>query len=296
MNAREPGNAGSYVSVWQLLSDLWNGRAVIGAATIAGTVAGLGYAFLATSIFRSEALVQPRLESRAAGGLGALAAQLGGFGDLAGLSLGGGGDRAVAMATLQSRVLVETFIKDMNLLPKLYPSKWDEEAGAWKSNDPSRTPTTWQAYTLFTREVMKVIEDKKSGLVSVVVEWKDPQEAQQWATELVARTNAYLRAAAIQEGEKNLAYLEQQSRTIGQVELREALYNLVEAEQKKLMLAKGGDEFALKTIDPAVVPTKRARPKRAVAVAIGFLVGAFGGAGLALFLKAWRERPSLGQA
>jgi uncharacterized protein involved in exopolysaccharide biosynthesis len=279
------------IDLRELIRKVWDGKWLIVLITLLSSAMGVVYALLATEIYRAEALVQPRQESRTGGGLGALAAQFGGLADFAGVSLAGGSDRAVAIATLKSRTLIESFIQERNLLPRMYEDAWDSQAKNWKNPDPRKIPTIWQAYNDFTGSIFKIAEDKKTGLVTVAVEWKDPVEAQEWVTELIARTNAYLKAKAIEEGERNLAYLEAQSRTTGQVELRQAVFGLVEAELKKLMIAKGGEEFAIKTIDAAVVPKKRARPKRAQIAVLGFLLGGFVGVVWVLVRGAWRQEP-----
>jgi uncharacterized protein involved in exopolysaccharide biosynthesis len=46
------------------------------------------------------------------------------------------------------------------------------------------------------------------------------------------------------------------------VELRSVIYSLIESEIKKAMLARGDIEFALRVVDPAVVPEKPSSPKR----------------------------------
>lgn len=261
------------VDLRNLMAAIWRDKGVVLLVVCVCTAAALSFALLAPEIFRAEALVQPRQENRPmAGGLGALAAQFG-AGDLVGLTIAGGGDRAVAIATLKSRTLIEPFLKEKNVLPKLYKSKWDAPSGSWKAQDPSKQPTLWQAYNDFTKNALKISEDRKTGLVTVAIEWQDPDEAKEWVTELIARANEYLRARAIQSAEKNLAYLEAQSRAIGQVELQRAVYGLVEVELKKLMLARGGDEFAFVTVDAATSPKKRLRPVRRQIALIGFLLG-----------------------
>lgn len=272
------------LDIGALLRILWAGKWLIALVAVLGTAGGLTYAFLAPQIFRSEGLFQVREHTGStgglSGGLAAVASQLGGLAGLGGLSLGGAGtDRQVAIATLKSRTVIDAFITDKNLLPKMYKSKWNAEAGTWKSSDPASIPTTWQAYNDFTKKILSVADDRKTGLLTIAVEWTDPEEAQQWVTELAARTNAYLRERAIREGEENLAYLRSQAKEIGQVALEKALYELVEEQLKQLMMAKGGDEFALKTIDKAVVPKKRISPRRVPIILGGFLLGALlGGA------------------
>jgi uncharacterized protein involved in exopolysaccharide biosynthesis len=276
------------IDLHELVRHLGEGKWTIGMIAAAFCVVAVIYAFVVTPVFRSEALVQPQEEQDAKGGLGSLIGQFGGIADLAGVSLSTGSDRAVAIATLQSRVVVEAFIRDRGLLPKLYPSRWNAEAAAWE--DPDDVPSTWEAYNDFTEDILVLTDDTSTGLVEVAIEWRDPQEAQEWASELVARANAHLRARAIAEGEKNLAYLQAQIRTIGQVELQQVLYGLVQTELQKLMLAKGSEEFALKTIDSAVVPMKSERPKRLLVIAVGTLLGVLIGA-LVVIMRRWWRRP-----
>lgn len=278
------------VDLWQLARTVWEGRWIVIVTVIVATMAAIAMALTATPVYRSEALVQPRQETISSGALGNLAVQLGSFADLAGLPGAAGADRAVVVATLKSRTIIESYIQDSNLLPKLYESLWDSDANAWKIKDPTKVPTVWQAYNRFMKSILSVTDDRKTGLCTVAVEWKDPVEAQRWVSELIGRTNEYLKTKAIQEGERNLAYLEQQARKIGQVELQQALYGLVEAELRKLMIAKGGEEFAIKTIDQAVVPTDRIRPKRTMMVLVGGILGGVLGVMLVLARQSWLRR------
>jgi uncharacterized protein involved in exopolysaccharide biosynthesis len=274
---------------------LWGGKWLIGPLTSLGLIAAVVYAFIQPEVFRAEALLQARQQSGSLGrlgGLASLAAEFGGVSGAGALSLTGGTDRDVAIATLRSRTVVEAFIEEKNLLPRMYESKWDSKAKAWRSPNVNKQPTVWQAYNDFTKDVLRISEDRKTGLVTLSVEWTDPAEAQQWVTELIARTNAHLKERAIQEGEKNLAYLQAQAQQIGQVELVQAVYGLVEEQLKQMMVAKGGDEFALKTIDPAVVPQRRIRPNRVLISLAGFLIGGLLGVVATVGRASWRKDSS----
>ena len=267
----EPGFIDRELDLRGLLAALWRGKWFIAASTLIGAGVAIAYALLATEIYRSEALVQPRKDTQQGGGLGSLATQFGALAGFASLSFVDGGDRAVTIATLKSRALVEPFIVERNLMPKLFSHAWDTEAGAWKH--PDRAPTTWEAYNVFTRSILKVSEDKRTGLLTIAVEWTNAEEAQQWVTELISRTNAYLKSQAIEDGERNLTYLQEQAVKSGLVEVRQSLYGLIETEMKRLMMAKGSEEYAMRTIDAAVVPKRRLRPKRKLIAALGFAFG-----------------------
>jgi uncharacterized protein involved in exopolysaccharide biosynthesis len=267
---------GDDLDLRKLVAALWGGRWILLGTTLAFTLTAVAWSLLLTPVFRAEALVQVRDETKpGGGGLTAVAAQLGGLAELIGGFDGGEKDKALTLATLKSRTLIQQFIRDERLMPVLFADKWDAETNDW--SDPEEAPSLWHGHRLFVEEVLRVGEDKKTGLVTIAVEWKDAQAAADWVTALVARTNAYLREKAVQESEKNLAYLQQQLRHTGQVELQQSVYALVESEMKKLMLAKGNEEYAIRTIDPAQPPQRKAKPNRGLMAVAGLFLGAFAG-------------------
>ncbi len=265
------------IDLRELALKLWSRKGLIVLCSVLAAAAAVTYAMLATPIFRAEALLSIR-EDNQRSGLAAAAGQLGGLADLAGLSIPGSKDKGVAVATLKSRALIEQFIAERKLVEVLF----DPAEVGLEGSDKART--VWDGHRKFTTSIFKVAEDKKSGLITVAVEWKDPQQATDWVTDLVARANARLRHVAIEESEKNLAYLEQQAKSTNVVEIQQALYRLAETEIKKLMLAKGSGEYVFKTVDPARVPERRIKPKRALIAAIGTLSGGLFGVFLALVL------------
>lgn len=269
----------------QLGAAVWRQRMIFAMIVTLATAVGFWYALTATPIFRADAVVTIKTESKGGGSaLQSLASQLPSFADFGGFSVANENTRYVALTTLQSRVVIEAFIADHNLLPRLFPSAWDDTAGQWK--DPQKAPTLWTAADMFKKAILKITDDKKTGIVVVAIEWKDPAEAAEWVTELIARTNQRLKDETIAESERNLAYLEEQAKSATAVELREVIFGLTESELKKLMLAKGSDQYAIKIIDPAERPSRKARPHRSFIVIGGFLIGCL----LGIVAAIWRER------
>jgi uncharacterized protein involved in exopolysaccharide biosynthesis len=260
-----------------IVAALWAGRWTLIGTTAAFSVLAVALALMKTPIYRAEAMVQVRDDVKSGGGFAAMATQFGALGDLAGLFGADNGDKALTLATIKSRTLIQQFIQDQALMPVLYEDLWDPEAKRWNVENPKKKPTLWHAHKLFIDDILRVSEDKKTGLVTIAVEWTDADVAATWVTELISRTNVYLRGKTIQESERNLTYLQQQLRQTGQVELQQAAYALVESEMKKLMLAKGNEEYAIKTIDPAQAPQRRIRPNRVLIAVSGFLLGGFTG-------------------
>ena len=266
------------IDLREVVRRVWERIGVILLCTVLASAAAVAYALLATPIYRAEAVLSIRQDEQTGGLLG-LAGQLGGLADLAGVAIPGAKDKSVAVATLKSRAVIEQFIADRKLVDVLIEPG---ERGGLTGDD--KAPTVWDAHRKFVKRVFTVVEDKKTGLITVAVEWKDPQQATDWVTDIVARTNDRLRSIAIDESEKNLAYLESQAKSTNVIEIRQALFRLAENEIKKLMLAKGAGEYVFKTVDPARLPEKRIRPKRTLIALGGFALGLTIGLFLALSL------------
>jgi uncharacterized protein involved in exopolysaccharide biosynthesis len=144
---------------------------------------------------------------------------------------------------LQSQTLLEKYIRDQRLLPVLYP----------KSN-PRKPPTYWQATQYFSKRILAVLFDTKSGLVTLNITWKDPLQAQKWANDLVQLTNDYLRRRAIEQSDRNITYLSAEAEKATAVQARSWIYAMIGAEIKRGTLARGNEEYAFKVLDPALAP------------------------------------------
>ena len=135
-------------------------------------------------------------------------------------------------------------------------------------------PTEQQAVEAF-KGLLSVDEDKKSGLITLSVSWKDPEVAAEWTNDLVKQLNEQLRGQAIADSKKRVGYLEQELAKTTLQDMRAVLYNLLESEKQKAMLANVNEDFALEVIDPAVVPEEREKPKKKLIVALGGVCGGF---------------------
>lgn len=274
------------ISLRDLFDVLWSRRYLIIFVTAASSLVGVATALLLPEKFEASIVLAPAGDESGGklGGAGALLSQFGGLASLSGLSLGGGGRKAESIATLSSGALTEAFIRERDLLPILYEDDWDADKRAWTIHDPKKQPSPWKAEKLFREKIRLVSEDKKTGLVTLTITWTDPDLAAQWATELVARTNAALRARAIREAQRSLDYLNEQLTQTSVVELQKAIYGLIENQIKQIMVANGSEEFAFRVIDPARVPEKRSSPKRGVIVIISTFLGGLLALGVAFSL------------
>jgi uncharacterized protein involved in exopolysaccharide biosynthesis len=280
------------INLRRQLELLWRGRLLIGACTLVVTVIAAVLAFTTPKQYEATVLLEPvvnRADNQRAGALGSLASELGGVAALVGMSMSGDTAKAEALAVLQSEELTEAYISEHNLLPVLYATKWDAARKAWKVSDPAKVPTLWKANRFFDKAVRKITPSPKSGLVTLTMTWTDPVLAARWANDMVKLTNDQLRSKAIDESERNIRYLNGEVVKTTEVEVRRAIYQLMQTEINKAMLARGSEEYALKVLDPAVPAELAVSPKKTLWVALGFGGGLFLGIALAFMREAWRD-------
>lgn len=279
------------IDLADLFQAIWSGKWLIVAFTGIVTTLSIMVALQLPNIYRAEIIVSPAA-TEGAGGLGGMASQFGGLASIAGISLGSGdsGNTNIALATLKSRQLLTSFIRKHQLeIPLLAVDKWDQESDSlvinseaynsqehrWKPERRPETkgmPTDWELYKAFTK-LITIDNDKKTGLITLSVNYFDPQMAQEWVTLLVTELNVWMRNKKIIEAKNNIKYMEEQLERTSIAEMQKIFYQLIEEQTKDLMLASVNDEFAFKVIDPAVVPEEKDQPKRSIIVAISFMLG-----------------------
>jgi len=124
--------------------------------------------------------------------------------------------------------------------------------------------------------------------VTLSIKWKDPQTAAKWANDLVAMTNDYQRGKAIEETDRNIAFLNDQALKSNVVEVRQAIYKILESEISKGMVARGSREYAFKILDPAVAPEKPSTPPPPIWILAGAFVGLLLSSAVVLLTFKWR--------
>jgi uncharacterized protein involved in exopolysaccharide biosynthesis len=254
---------------------VWHNKALICAASLAGGLAAAAVAFTTPPVFRAEAvIVAVHEKDLSAGGF---ANQLGALTSLVGVSLGQPGNGQASDAMLESRRLVEEFIKRNDLMPLL-------------SKNAKRPPTLWLAVKEFKEGTLTVRKDTRRGTTTVAVEWTDPAIAALWANGLIRLANELIRARAIDDATRNIAYLNRQLEQTNAVELRQALFDIIKNETKTLMLANGRDDYAFEIVDPAVAPERKVRPHRAIITLGGLVLGGVLGTLIAFGLDLRRRR------
>ena len=133
-------------------------------------------------------------------------------------------------------------------------------------------------------------------MVILSVVWEDPKVAANWVAKLVAKLNGTLRLRAIEKADMNTRFLKKQLDETSNVELRQAVFRLIEDQIRNKMLAHVQVEYAFTVVDPPVVadPDDYVVPRRILYVIGGGFLGLLIGFSIILILsfKQAQNRPT----
>ena len=256
------------IDLVQVARTIWSKRAWIALFTLLFTAASVAYVLTATEWFRAQAVLMQR-DAASGSRLASQLSQLGGLASLAGLSLGSGNTQE-PLGTLKSWGFANRFILGNQLVEELSAPK------PVPVEEADRQKHITKLVDSFRRSVLSISEDRKAGLITVSIRWKDPVVAADWANKIADQINDELRAKTLEESTRNIEYLHAQLKTTDEVSLQQAIGSLLETEMQNLMLAQGTDEYAFRVIDRAEPPAKPVKPRRKALVLAAFVFGLFG--------------------
>lgn len=263
---------------------------LIGCCTLAVALA-VWFSLQLPNQYRSEATLLPANET--AGKAGGLSSSLGSLGAIAGLSLGGGGEKKsqVAMQLMKSREFFAEFNKKHQLtVPLMAANGWDPATGQLRY-DPEIydiTRNTWvrearelrsaepgnnEIYDEFMKRLV-IFQEKQTGVITVSLEFLSPDLAQKWLQLFVTEVNEAMRRNDVKEATTTIEYLDKKLQETQVTEVRELLFSLLEENTKTLTMATVRPDYVFKLIDPPYKPDMKSGPVRSLIV-LGALFGCF---------------------
>jgi uncharacterized protein involved in exopolysaccharide biosynthesis len=259
---------------------LWARKSWIVLSTILFTVPFALAAFLSKPVYRAQTvLADARADSGGSSSLNAALGALGNLGNVARLASQGATFADEAMAVMRSREFTERFIREHNLMPQLFPDIWDSAKGQWTVPEDQR-PSLAAAYRVLNG-IRTVEQAGRGGLITVAIEWGDPEQAAEWANALVAQLNAEMRDRAIKATKLSVGYLERELEGTSTLDTRQAINRLMEAQINQRMLANVTEEYAFRIVERALPPDlddsigASKRVLLALGVGVGFIFGVF---------------------
>ena len=279
------------IDLRELFGVLWAGSRKIIAITAVFAFVSVIYALSVSNQYKATVLLAPAQSdsSDLSGALG----QLGGLASLAGVDIGGGDSSEAQMAQeiMKSWSFIDVFIAENNISVEVYAAEgwsrgsnelqidddiYDAETKTWLvENDNTGEvgpPSSWVLFQAFSERLV-VSENKKSGLVSVSIEYYSPQIAKQWLDMYVAAINAHMQQRQMEKVTNNINYLQAQIENTSIAEMREVFYTIIAEQTKNKMLAEASPEYAFVAVSPSMVPEEKSQPERAFICIIGTLLG-----------------------
>jgi uncharacterized protein involved in exopolysaccharide biosynthesis len=281
------------IDLRELFAVIWQGKWLIIAITAVFAIGAVIFAINQPNIYKSEALLAPADSEQGGGGLAALAGQFGGLASMAGINLGGGGgvDKTqMAIEVMKSRQFTSDFIQQHHILPDLMAAKkWNmaDNTISYDGELYNKADKTWlrivdapfkpepsmqEAYKIFSK-IIAVNAAKETGMVTVSVEHLSPAVAHQWVNWLVQDINKEMKGRDVAEATRSTTFLKSQIEQTNIADIRSILYKLIEEQAKTIMFAEVRDEYVFKTIDPALIPEEKSKPKRALICVLGTMLG-----------------------
>ena len=278
------------IDLRELFGVLWAGSRKIIAITAVFAFVSVIYALSVSNQYKATVLLAPAQSdsSDLSGALG----RLGGLASLAGVDIGGGDSSEAKMAQeiMKSWSFIDGFIADNDLAVELSAVQdwskgsnellindgvYDTENKQWLIENESGVtgpPSSWVLFQAFSERLV-VSENKKSGLVSVSIEYYSPQIAKQWLDMYVAAINAHMQQRQMEKVTNNINYLQAQIEKTSIAEMREVFYTIIAEQTKNKMMTEASPEYAFVAVSPSMVPEEKSQPQRAFICIIGTLLG-----------------------
>ena len=278
------------IDLRELFGVLWAGSRKIIAITAVFAFVSVIYALSVPNQYKATVLLAPAQSDSSAlsGALG----KLGGLASLAGVSVGGGAstEGQIAQEIMKSWSFIDGFITENNIAVEVYAAEgwnkgsnaleinndaYDEEANEWLVADETGAigpPNSWELFNAFNQK-LSISEDKKSGLVSLSIEYYSPLIAKQWVDMYVESINRFMQQRQVDRVSRNIDYLQQQVGKTSISEMREVFYSIIEEQTKNKMIAEASPDYAFVAVGPSMVPKQKSQPQRAFICILGTLLG-----------------------
>ena len=98
------------------------------------------------------------------------------------------------------------------------------------------------------RGIYSVTENKKTGFVSISIDFYSPYIAKMWVDLIIEDINETMRIQAVEMANTSLNYLNEQINKTNISEIKIVLSELAKSETQKIMLSKSSPEYTTKQL------------------------------------------------
>lgn len=234
-----------------LVQSVRNSKWIILFLLFAAVVIAFLYGASQPPLYRAYAVVMAS-EQTGPGDAGSLTSQLSG---LAGLRGGSVDPLTVALKTMTSRRFIIDFIESQKIEREvLLGVAWSEEGGWQYTAEDLKNVAPIQLYERFMSDNFSYDRDRETGLVTLSVVTLSPSASTHWLEQIIIALNRSMQEHDLKQSLQNIEFIQEKLRETELFEMETALYELMQQETRKSMLASGQTEYALRIIDPPFAP------------------------------------------
>lgn len=237
------------------------------------------YALLAQPLYESRSIVtiaENQTDILSSSGLSGLAS-------IAGVSLGSAGNDKTqeVIETIKSRAFFKHLLTFDKVLPSIMAAdSFEKDSKELIFNDKyqldkwtDEAPTYLEAYEIYINSVLKISQDKLTGMITITVEHISPNFAYEFLKLIIDETNNLLRQKDLKTATDALDFLKTELSKTSLVEIKGSINQLIQAQLETQMLARVNKDYVLKSIEPPFIPEARSYPKRTLLVIMGTMIG-----------------------
>tara|TARA_A200000113_G_C8864569_1_gene354375 strand:- start:1964 stop:2902 length:939 start_codon:yes stop_codon:yes gene_type:complete len=146
-----------------------------------------------------------------------------------------------------------------------------------------QVPSPQESFKKFKDENLRIMEDKKTGFITISIQHKSPIVAKKWVELIVDQINFFYRTKDTAEAKRTVEYLNLQLDNSKINEVKQVLAELLQTEIQKLSLIEANESYVFEYIDPPAVMEEKAEPQRMKIFLLGLLLGLLLGSSLIIF-------------
>jgi uncharacterized protein involved in exopolysaccharide biosynthesis len=257
--------------LWSIAAGRWK---LLASFTMGGLLIGVMLSLVLPRQYRVQTTVLTVAPENAVGGTQTGVARS--LASIVGVGLGPDNVREEALALLRSDRLAWEFLTSNQAVGLL-------TAGENLNEDDVRGTVIDR----FQRNILSVQDDRRTGLITVSILWRDRDQAADWANAYVRLADEELRTQTLKDSERTLDLLRNELELTTVNELRNSINRFYETQLQRMLFARARSAFALRTIDPALAPaaSDTAAPNKKLIIASALVLGAIAGLILAVVLE-----------
>lgn len=237
--------------------------------------------------------------------------QYSGLASLAGIGMQGSGDSINEMIEIiESRKFVQHLITFSGVLPsimaaesynkgsktlsfdrEIYSVENDEWLREPRIDRPSK-PSYLEAHKVYTRNLLSISKDRKTGVVNISIEHISPIFAKEFLDLIIQEANSSMSLKDIETSSKALTYLKEELAKTPLMEIKDSINQLIKTQLETQMMAKINEEYSLAVLEPPYVPHEKSKPSRSIIVIMISVLGGLFSCSVVLIMHYFKEKDS----